>query len=153
MPAPFPHHYEVRLSTSGESSVLGGGHRPDIVGGAPVEFEGSDRWWSPEHLLLSAVALCLTTTFQAFAARAGVGIVQFRVQAAGVLDKTPEGLAFTSIRLTVDLMVDEDERVRAEQLLRSAKRHCIVANALKTPVELEVLMDARAIPLVTHQAV
>ena len=153
MPAPFPHHYEVRLSTSGESSVLGGGHRPDIVGGPPREFDGSDRWWSPEHFLLAAVALCFTTTFQAFAKRARLEVVQFRAQALGVLDKVPGGPAFTSIRVVIDLLVDEAERARAEQLLQSAKRHCIVANALKTPVELEVLVGAAAPSLVTHQLV
>jgi organic hydroperoxide reductase OsmC/OhrA len=153
MPAPFPHHYEVQLSTTGEISVLGGGHRPDIVGGPPPEFDGSDRWWSPEHLLLSAVSLCFTTTFQALAARAGLRIVRLRAQAVGVLDKTPVGLTFTSIRLVVDLLVDEADRARADQLLQSAKRHCIVANALKTPVELEVLMDAATTPRLTHQLI
>jgi organic hydroperoxide reductase OsmC/OhrA len=153
MPAPFPHHYDVRLSTTGESSVLGGGHRPDIVGGPPVEFDGSDRWWSPEHLLLSAVALCFTTTFQAFAARARLQVVQFRAQAHGVLDKTTGGLGFTSIRLAVDLQVDGADRARTEQLLQKAKRHCIVANALKTPVELEVLLDAAETAVVTHQLI
>jgi len=44
----------------------------------------------------------------------------------------------------VDLRVAETDRTRAEQLLQSAKRHCIVANALKTPVELQVVVLASA---------
>jgi organic hydroperoxide reductase OsmC/OhrA len=61
-----------------------------------------------------------------------------------VLDKTPAGLAFTSIAITVELRVEEADRTRAEQLLQSAKRHCIVANSLKTAVELHMVVAATA---------
>jgi len=142
MASPFPHHYDVRLSGRNGSAILGGGRRPDIVGGPPPEFDGSDQSWSPEHLLLSAVGLCLMTTFEAFAARAGLAVAGYESRVQGVLDKTPAGLAFTSIRLAVDLRVAEADRARAEQLLLSAKRHCIVANALKVAVEVETLVNA-----------
>jgi organic hydroperoxide reductase OsmC/OhrA len=84
------------------------------------------------------------TTFQAFAARAGLPVEGYESRVDGVLDKTHAGLAFTSIGITVDLRVAEGERVRAEQLLQSAKRHCIVANSLKTAVELHLVVSATA---------
>jgi organic hydroperoxide reductase OsmC/OhrA len=62
----------------------------------------------------------------------------------GVLDKTAAGLAFTSIAITVDLRVAEADRTRAEQLLQSAKRHCIVANSLKTAVQVEAVVSVAA---------
>ena len=140
MPSPFPHRYDVRVRAADGSARLAGGRRPDIVGGPPPEFDGSDQWWSPEHLLLSAVGLCLMTTFQSFAARAALPVTGYESRVEGVLDKTPAGLAFTSIRVVVDLCVADGERARAEQVLRSAQRHCIVSNALKTPVEVETLV-------------
>lgn len=142
MASPFPHHYDVTLSGSNGTAILGGGARPDIVGGPPPEFDGSARSWSPEHLLLSAVGLCLMTTFQAFAARADLPVAGYESRVEGVLDKTSAGLAFTSMRVAVDLRVAEGDRARAEQLLQSAKRHCIVANALKLAVEVETLVLA-----------
>ena len=142
MASPFPHHYDVRLFAGNGSATLAGGSRPDIVGGPPPEFDGRADWWSPEHLLLSAAGLCLMTTFQAFAARAGLPVEGYESRVDGVLDKTAAGLAFTSIAITVDLRVAETDRTRAEQLLQSAKRHCIVANALKTPVELHIVVLA-----------
>ncbi len=144
MTSPFPHHYDVQVSSGKAGAILAGGRRPEIVGGAPPEFDGRPEWWSPEHLLLSAAGLCLMTTFQAFAARASLAVPGYESRVEGVLDKTPAGLAFTSIRITVDLRVAEADRTRAEQLLQSAKRHCIVANALKPPVELRTAANVAA---------
>jgi organic hydroperoxide reductase OsmC/OhrA len=137
MPSAFPHHYDVEVVAGSDGAVLTGGRRPPVIGGPPPEFDGRADWWSPEHLLLSAVGLCLKTTFEAFAARAGLPIVRYASRVDGVLDKTAAGLVFTSIRVVVDLGVAEADRARAEQLLASAKRHCIVSNALKTAVEVE----------------
>ena len=144
MASPFPHHYDVQVSSGGAGAILAGGRRPDIVGGPPPEVDGRAEWWSPEHLLLSAAGLCLMTTVQAFAARAGLTVEGYQSRVDGVLDKTPTGLAFTSIAITVDLQVAEGDQTRAEQLLQSAKRHCIVANSLKTAVELHMVVAARA---------
>jgi organic hydroperoxide reductase OsmC/OhrA len=142
MASPFPHHYDVRLFAGNGSAILAGGNRPDIIGGPPPEFDGSDRWWSPEHLLLSSVALCLMTTFQVLARRADLHVAAYDSRVDGVLDKTAAGLAFTSIRLTVELRVAESDRARAQELLQTSKRYCIVANALKPAVELQAVVKA-----------
>ena len=48
-------------ATSARPGRAGGRHpagpRPaSIEAGAPPEFGGQDSWWSPEHLLLSALS-------------------------------------------------------------------------------------------------
>ena len=142
MATPFPHHYRVQLvSSSGRTVLGGGGRRPEIVGGPPPEFDGSDETWSPEHLLLSAVALCLKTTFDAVARRARLSVGGYDSQVEGVLDKTAAGLRFTSIHVAVTLRVGEADATRARQLLETAEHHCIVSNALQTPVELAVSVE------------
>lgn len=142
MASPFPHHYDVRLHAASNGAILVSDHRPEIVGGAPPEFDGRPEWWSPEHLLLSSVALCLMTTFQAFAHKARLQVAGYESRVEGVLDKEAAGIGFTAIRLKVELSVADADRARAEQLLHSAKRHCIVANALKPAVELEAVVTA-----------
>jgi organic hydroperoxide reductase OsmC/OhrA len=146
MASPFPHHYDVEVSSGNGSgsAILAGGLRPRIVGGPPPEFDGRAEWWSPEHLLLSAAGLCLMTTFHAFATRASLDVAGYESRVDGVLDKTSSGLAFTSIRIAVDLRVAPADRTRAEQLLQSAKRHCIVANALKPVVEVQAVVGVTA---------
>jgi len=138
MPAPFPHRYDVRFEARGpEGWLTAGVTRSPIEAGAPPEFDGSADVWSPEHLLLSSVALCHFTTFQAFARKARLDFAGFETAARAVLSKTPEGLAFTELVLEVAVEVHADDRERTEQLLESAKRHCLVGNALRTPVRLE----------------
>jgi organic hydroperoxide reductase OsmC/OhrA len=119
------------------TAVLTADGRASIRGGPPPEFGGDPGQWSPEHLFLSSVALCLMTTYQAFTARAGVPVARYESHVEGTLDKTRDGLAFTDIVVRVDLQVDEDAAERAGQLLETARKHCIVSNALKPAVRVE----------------
>src|SRR6185369_14403591 len=113
----FPHHYDVALEWDGQAGAnITAEPRPQIVGGAPSQFGGRDDWWSPEHLLLSAVSLCLMTTFQAFARKHALSVARYGSLVRGILDKTPEGLGFTSIVLEVDLSVAEADVARAREL-------------------------------------
>ena len=136
--APFPHVYDVTVSGAGEAATLGGAPRPDIEGGAPDTFGGRADWWSPEHLLLASLGLCLKTTFDSFAAREGLTVRGYSSRAQAVLDKGPAGLTFTSFTVDVELHVDASQVEAARAAMESAKRWCLVSNALKTPVEVQV---------------
>jgi organic hydroperoxide reductase OsmC/OhrA len=145
MATPLPHRYVVALEgTTDDTAWLAAPPRPLLLGGPPPEFGGQDTQWSPEHLLLGSVSLCLATTFRALAKREGLAIRAYAGQAEGVLDRTPDGLAFTSLTLQVELCVDAEDVARAEQLLRRAKKQCLIGNSLKAPIGLEVSVQARA---------
>ena len=127
---PLPHRYTV---------VLQDGHlvaptRASIPLGPPPQFGGTDRVWSPEELLVGAVLECLWTTFDAYARRAKLHYEQWSGSGIAVLERGPTMPVFTSISLTVDMMVAASEVGRAEQLLISAKDHCIIGNALNVPI-------------------
>ena len=143
MNQPFPHHYETTLVWEGGSrAAIWSGERPVLVGGPPPEFDGEPRWWSPEHLLLSAANLCLMTTYMALARKTGLQVANYRSAAEGILDKTKEGLVFTRITLRVRIDAPPDRLEDARKLLETAKKYCIVSNALKRPVEVEAEINA-----------
>jgi organic hydroperoxide reductase OsmC/OhrA len=144
MATQFPHRYDVALAWEGHGgAALTAGPRPAIEGGAPPQFDGKEAWWSPEHLLLSSLSLCLMTTFQAIAGKARLEVAHYDSRAEAVLDRTATGLAFTFMVLHVNVKVASQEHVeRARQLLLKAKSHCIVANALMPPVHLETKVTA-----------
>lgn len=145
MMAPLPHRYEVHLDWPGHGGAeLTAGPRPPIEGGAPPEFDGRDSWWSPEHLLLSSLSLCLMTTFAAVAAKARLPVHGYRAQSEAVLDRTDEGIGFTSFLLRVELEVDPDDVERARMLVAKAKKHCLVASALRPVVDVEVRVLTRS---------
>jgi organic hydroperoxide reductase OsmC/OhrA len=128
----FPHRYTVALS----QGLLSAPPRSPIVAGAPPQFGGSDRVWSPEELVVGAALLCLQTTFDAFARRASLTVVGWRGTGTGVLEKTAAGPAFTAIEIVVEIDVPAGAEEQARKLLASAERHCIVARALRAPVEV-----------------
>ena len=144
MATPFPHHYDVALTWDGQGGAkLTAPPRPAIEGGAPPQFDGKDTWWSPEHLLLSSLSLCLMTTFRAIAGKARLEVQHYESGAEAVLDRTPAGLGFTKLVLRVDARVGSADQVdRARELILKAKTHCLVGNALKPPIHLEVSVTA-----------
>jgi organic hydroperoxide reductase OsmC/OhrA len=147
MTAPFPHRYEISLRWSKDApATVEAGPRPPLVVGAPPEFEGEDRFWSPEHLLLASLASCLTTTYAFLLRRESWQPTDFRCTARGLLEKTREGIVFTSMTLDVTLVVAPEHSERAIELLHRAKKSCIVAATLKPPVDLS-LHVASAPPL------
>jgi organic hydroperoxide reductase OsmC/OhrA len=136
MMAEFPHHYHVKVEGGAGGAVVSAAPRPEFRGGAPAEFGGKDDWWSPEHLLLSAAGLCLKATFDAIAGRARIPVLAYSSRVEGTLDKTGRGIVFTAITIAVELVVADEHAVRAGEILRKAKEHCIVANSLAVPVAL-----------------
>lgn len=142
MPTPFPHHYEVHLHrTQTARAQIELAPRHPIAGGPPPQFDGVDSVWSPEHLLLSSIGLCLFTTFEALARRDSLDVAGWRAKVDGVIEKTQTGLNFTSFTVSVDLTVDSANVERARATLDRAKRHCIVSNALRVPV----IVDANVV--------
>jgi organic hydroperoxide reductase OsmC/OhrA len=137
MTAPYPHHYTTSIVSIDPSHArLEAPPRTALVGGPPPEFGGDDQSWSPEHLLLQAVGLCIYTTFQALAGRESLATTSWTAKVDGVLDKTAAGLAFTSFRVGLEIVVAAADLGRAGVVLERAKRHCIVSNALRIPVEV-----------------
>ena len=145
MTTPFPHHYEVKLSCRHQQGAeLYAGDAPPITGGAPREFGGRESWWSPEQLLLSSLSLCFMTTFEAIAAKARLQVLHCDCRATATLDRSEGGLGFTALGLHVEVELGPADAERVTKLPASAKRHCLVANALIPPVTLDVTVITSA---------
>lgn len=86
--------------------------------------------------MLSALGLCMLTTFEAFAARDGIELLEWDAHADGTVERTPEGLMFTSIVLSIDMAISGDLD-RVETALDDAKQYCLVLNSLRVPVVVE----------------
>lgn len=111
---------------------------------APPQFGGLEGRWSPEDLLLSAVAGCFTTTFRAIADYSKLEYKDLEVAVEGVVRKVKTGYEFAEIvirpKLTISNSVD---RSQADRLLQKAKRLCLVSRAVTTPQKFEPKIQAR----------
>jgi len=78
------------------------------------------------------------TTLVALARRKAVPIKHYVSKALGTLEKTKEGLRFTSIKLHVEASTDAGRESELTSLIEQAETHCIISNALRLKVELDI---------------
>jgi peroxiredoxin-like protein len=105
---------------------------------APAEFGGLEGRWTPEDLLLGAIAGCYTTTFRALAEYCKFEYTDLEVEAAGSVQKAESGYAFGAIVIRPKLTISsEEEKPRAFRLLERAKSLCLVSRAISVQQVLE----------------
>ena len=84
----LPHHYVVSASAAGKANiVLSSKGLPEFESAGPAEFGGPGDAWSPETLLVAAVADCFILSFRAIARTAKLEWLTLECTAEGTLDK------------------------------------------------------------------
>jgi peroxiredoxin-like protein len=134
---------------SGKTGLVKSDSAPNAIHfTTPPQFGGVEGRWSPEDLLLSAVASCFTSTFHALAERSSFHFTDLEVEVEGCVNKSESGYMFSEIviRPTVKIPIDED-RPRAERLMEKAKRLCLVSRALAVAQTFEPLVQAPSSPV------
>lgn len=135
----FPHHYRVSASAETSSNVSLNSEGVDTIESAPpVEFGGSGGHWSPETLLVAAVADCFVLSFRTIARASRLDWVSLSVDVNGVLDRIDRVTQFTGFEVCAKLVVPEgSDTDKADKLLHKAERACLITNSLKADSELE----------------
>jgi len=118
-------------------AVFRSGAHPAVGGDGDVPCSGD--------LLLAALAACQETTLRMVAANMGIDLEELEVSVEG--DWDPRGtlamgeefpIGITAVRAHTRVVVRGDERgERAERLLRSAERYCVVLSTLRAGVPVE----------------
>lgn len=136
---PYPHRYTVSARMQGQEPIaLTSSGLPDLDSAPPAEFDGPGDLWSPETLLVAAVADCFALTFRAIARASRYEWTALRVEADGVLDRSTEGTRFTEIHLRAELDTPAGaDAAQGERLLAKAEKSCLVSRSLVAPVHLE----------------
>lgn len=131
--------YSVDLDwTSGRSGIMVTKDGPPLEFSAPPEFHGEAGKWSPEALLVSAVASCFTATFMAIAEFSKLPVLGYSLRAFGRLEKIPgQGYRFTEFTLAPEIHVDHEDVERALKAVQKAEKGCFVANSLAAKVQVE----------------
>lgn len=142
--------YRVKSSLGADriSVIATPGVQHQLHVATPPEFpNGIAGVWSPETLLLSAVAGCYVNTFLALANKFDFKTSALACEAVGTVAVVEGKYAFTNIRLypTLTLSEEQDEVV-ALNILEKAHRYCLVSNTLRCPVEMheKILLPAAA---------
>ena len=136
---PFPHRYEASARATVDGDVTLESHRlPVLQSASPAEFGGPGDRWSPETLLLGAVADCFVLTFRAVARASRLPWSFLRCEGVGTLDRVDRALQFTQVTLQVSLSVPAGVNpYQARRALEKAEQNCLVSNSLKATIHLE----------------
>lgn len=139
----LPHLYTVTASAAGSNNViLASAGVSDIESAGPPEFGGPGDVWSPESLLVAAVADCFVLTFRAIARSAKLDWLTLECKADGTLDKLDGMTQFTAFGVTAELLVPPGtNEKKAATLLQKAEKYCLVTNSMKADSHL----DARVV--------
>ncbi|HEX6524062.1 MAG TPA: OsmC family protein [Streptosporangiaceae bacterium] len=131
-----PLHCSVHADGTSPRSFDSGAH-PAVGGAGDVPCSGD--------LLLSSLAACQEVTLRMVAASMGIELEALEVTVEG--DWDPRGtlamgkefpVGITGIRCHTKVVIAGDDRgARADRLLRSAERYCVVLSTLRDGVEVD----------------
>ncbi len=141
-----PHRY-VTIATGGPEGPVpvSADQRPTIETSRPADFGGDGERWSPEELLLGAVADCFVLTYRTVAARAGLDWRHLTCRADGLLDRVDGQLQFTEVLLTAEVIVPSEAlRAEAVRCVDVAERRCLVTASLNARIQLHQQVSVSA---------
>jgi len=136
----FPHHYRVGFATSAAESTLGltSPGLATLACAPPAEFGGPGDQWSPETLLVGAIASCFALSFRSVADASKFEWQSLRCEVDGTLDRQDRVTRFTAVALEVELEIAAGASVeRAERLLHKAEEICLITNSLNAEVSFQ----------------
>ncbi len=131
------YHYKAHAHwTLHKRGILEAENIPRTVNfAAPPEFGGEPGLWTPEHLLLGAVATCYVATFRAIAERSKLQASGLEVFVEGVITKEQGGFRFTEIVIRPAITVErEQDRERAQRLAEKAEHACLISRSLSAKI-------------------
>lgn len=135
----LPHHYRVAATAGPDGGVaLSSSGLPDLESAPPAEYGGPGDKWSPETLLVAAVADCFVLTFRAIAKASKFEWAALACNVEGVLDREGKVTRFVDIRIkaVLDAPAGTDDST-AERLLEKAEETCLITQSLKAKPALE----------------
>lgn len=141
------HHYKVNVKwDEGRIGTLSSDSFPHIKVATPPEFpKGVAGIWSPEHLFVSSVAICLMTTFLAIAENSSLPFSSFRCEADGKLERIDGKFMISEIELRPEVEVAEEKYIeKAERIIEKSENACLISNSVKTKIILKpsILVNA-----------
>jgi peroxiredoxin-like protein len=144
----FPHHYAVtaRVDSAPDIMLQSAGLAP-LRTSLPAEFGGIGDQWSPETLLVAAVADCFALTFRGLAARSNLTWTSLSLEVVGTLDRVDGVTRFVEFRVIAGLRVPAGtSESHAARLLEKAETTCLITRSLSGVTHLDARVESEETP-------
>ena len=117
---------------------------PHLASGPPPEFDGPGGIWSPETLLVAAIADCFILTFRGVSRAAHLEWDSLEAHVEGTLERIDGVTHFTRYLTRAVLTVKRaTDGGKAKELLERAEKLCLVANSLRGERVLEATVNSQ----------
>jgi uncharacterized OsmC-like protein len=140
----FPHRYVVTALVNDDSDVLlDTAGVPALTTRLPAEFDGPGDAWSPEALLVAAVADCYAFTFRGIARKSNLPWTALECRVSGTLDRVDNVTRFTKIHVHARVRVPAGTSPElAGRVLVRAEATCLVTRSLNARTYLTMVVDS-----------
>jgi len=138
------YYYKTNVEwKDGRIGQMSGDGLEQITVATPPEFpKGVPNIWSPEHLYVASINVCLMTTFLAIAENSKVEFVSYSADATGKLEKSEGKFMITEVDIAVNIKVKSEKDIeRAERILYKSEEHCLISNSVKTKITLKPVIS------------
>lgn len=109
----------------------------------PPEFQGPGNGTNPEELLTSAIASCYSITFGIMAGMRKLAYTGLETKAQGFVSQEGANFVFTKVvlqpKITLAEGATDNDRAIASDLAHKADLYCIITNAVRGKVAIEVV--------------
>lgn len=133
------HYYKTNIKwDEGRMGTLSSPTLDSFKVATPPEFsKGVPNTWSPEHLFVASINICLMTTFVAIAENSKLEFESFECEGLGKLEKVDGKFMISEVKLTpiVKIKYDKDKE-RAERIVNKAENLCLISNSAKSKIIL-----------------
>jgi organic hydroperoxide reductase OsmC/OhrA len=149
----MPAEYTYRVSawwTSGRTGLAKCESSPNTIHfSEAAELGGLQGRWTPEQLLLCALAGCFTTTFHDVARSAKFDFLDLEVEIEACVRRSRSaGCNFNEILIRPRLKVHSDDQCETGlQLLRRTKSVCMISRAITVPQTIEPVVESVKLPV------
>jgi len=142
----LPHQYLVSADAESAGNViLSSNGVDDLKSAPPAEFGGPGDQWSPESLLVAAVADCFILSFRAIARASHLDWNSLSCSVNGTLDRVDRVTQFTGFEVSATLHVPPGtDEGKAQRLLEKAEHVCLITNSLKADSHLKTSVQTSA---------
>jgi len=140
---PYPHIYKVDAAANGNGPVqINSTGLSTLDSMPPEQFGGPGDLWSPETLLVAAVADCYILSFIAIARASKLEWLNLECETDGILDRVDNVTRFTRFNIRARLTVQADTDVhKATRILEKAEAVCLISNSLSAEKLLETSIE------------
>ena len=117
--------------------------KQEIEIACPPEFGGHPGFWTPEHLFVSSVEVCIMTTFLAYFQKEGGLLESYESKAVGRASLRDRVFRFTDITIRPRIVVKrQEDSSLARTAIERAADQCLISRALDFKPLIEPVIES-----------